>query len=248
MHLDVEQLQRFLDGELSAPEAVAAREHLAQCAACRRRVAEAQQADAEVRAQLRQLDHAAPRITAAQIAARARAGEGARGVPGVRRLRWAAGIVLALGLAGAAYAAPGSPVRAWVRAALAWVSGKPDGTPTSPQRPAPEPRSGIAVAPGQALIISFASRQHPAEVRVSLTDGQEVVVRAPMGAATFTSDVERLVIHPTGAVRGGGGGGGGAVFEIEIPRTAPRVEIQVQGERRFLKLGPAVTGANRFAL
>ena len=239
MHLDVEQLQRFLDGELSAPEATAAREHLAQCAACRRRVAEAQQADAEVRAQLRQLDHEAPRITAAQIAARARAGEGARGAPGVRRLRWAAGIVLALGLAGAAYAAPGSPVRAWVRAALAWVSGKPD--TTSAQRPGPEPRSGIAVAPGQALVIAFASRQHPAEVRVSLTDGQEVVVRAPMGAATFTSDVERLVIHGTGNVAG-------AVFEIEIPRTAPRVEIQVQGERRFLKQGPAVTGAYRFAL
>jgi anti-sigma factor RsiW len=234
MHLDAEQLQRLLDRELRPPDEAAMREHLAHCADCRRRVAEAEQADAELQAQLRLLDHDLPLIGAAEVAARGR-----ERAPGFRRLRWVAGIFLALGLAGAAYAAPGSPVGGWVRAALAWVSGDPNGTPR--QAPGPEPRAGIAVAPGQDLIISFASRPLRAEVQVILIDGQDVVVRAPMGSATFTSDVERLVIHPAGDVAG-------AVFEIEIPRAAPRVEIQVQGERRFVKQGPVISGPYRFAL
>jgi anti-sigma factor RsiW len=232
MHLDVEQLHRLLDGELSPADEQAAREHLAHCGDCRRRVAAAQQAESELQAQLRQLDHAPPRVTAADIAARA----GAPRAPHRPALRWAAAMLLAVGLAGAAYAAPGSPVRAWVRGALAWVRGEP------PRREqGPEARSGIAVAPGQGLIISFASRQPGAEVQVILTDGHEVVVRAPMGAATFTSDVERLVIHNSADVAS-------PVFEIEIPRTAPRVEIQVPGERRFLKQGSVISGAYRFPL
>jgi anti-sigma factor RsiW len=225
MHLDVEQLQRLLDHELRPPEDEAIREHLAQCAACRARVAEEERAEAEFHAQLRQLDHAPPRISAAQIAARARA-------PGFGRLRWAAAVVLALGLAGAAYAAPGSPLRGWVRAALTWVRGEERGGGNV---------AGVAVVPGQSLVIAFASRQPSAEVQVILTDGPEVVVRAPLGAATFTSDVERLVIHSSGDARG-------VVFEIEIPRAAPHVEIQVQEQRRFLKQGPVVTGPYRFAL
>jgi anti-sigma factor RsiW len=224
MHLDIERLQRFLDGELSAPEQGVVREHLAQCAACRGRVAEARQADAELQAQLRQLDHEPPRITAAQVVARAM-GRG----PRIRRFRWAAGIVLALGIAGAAYAAPGSPLRGWVRAALTWV-----GAGRVEQAPA-----GIAVAPGAGLVITFTSAQTAGLVRVSLTDGAEVVVRAPRGAGTFTSDVERLVIHNSGPA---------ATFDIEIPRAAPRVEIQVQGARLFLKEGSRVTGPWQFPL
>ena len=235
MHFEVEPLQRLLDRQLGSPEETAIREHLAQCADCARRVADAEQAEAALQAQLRLLDHEPPRISAAEIAALARAR-----APHFRRFRWAAGILLALGLAGAAYAAPGSPLRGWVRDVLAWVSGGRDRTPPH-QEQGPEARAGIAVAPGQALVISFASRQPDAEVQVILTDGQEVVVRAPMGAATFTSDVERLVIHNTGEVAG-------AMFEIEIPRASPRVEIQVQGERRFLKQGPVITGAHRFTL
>jgi anti-sigma factor RsiW len=225
MHVDAEQLQRFLDGELSAPEQGIVREHLAQCADCRGRVAAARQADAELQAQLRQLDHTPPRITAAQVVARAM---GAR-APGVRRFGWAAGIVLALGIAGAAYAAPGSPLRGWVRAALTWVgAGKVEQAP-----------AGIAVAPGAGLVITFTSAQTAGLVRVSLTDGAEVVVRAPRGAGTFTSDVERLVIHNSGSA---------ATFDIEIPRAAPRVEIHVQGARVFVKEGARVTGPWEFPL
>ena len=50
--------------------------------------------------------------------------------------------------------------------------------------------------------------------------------------ATFTSDINRLVIdnQPTSAI-----------FEIAIPRSAPRVEIEVHGRRVFLKDRDQVT-------
>jgi hypothetical protein len=67
---------------------------------------------------------------------------------------------------------------------------------------------------------------------VWLTDSAQVVVRAPGGAATFSSDADRLVIDN----RGGTG-----TFEIQIPRTAPRVEILVDQIRRFLKEADRIT-------
>ncbi len=58
-----------------------------------------------------------------------------------------------------------------------------------------------------------------------------MTVRAPIGAASFTSAADRLVITNSGS---------GATFEIEIPRKAPRVEIRVAGHRIFLKDGSRV--------
>ena len=66
----------------------------------------------------------------------------------------------------------------------------------------------------------------------ALTAGAEVVVRAPAGSATFTSLASRLVI---------GNHGPAATFDIEIPRTAARVEVLVEGGRIFLKEGHNVT-------
>ena len=67
---------------------------------------------------------------------------------------------------------------------------------------------------------------------MSLIDGAEVVVRASIGAAIFSSDVDRLVIDNRGS---------SATFEIKVPRAAPRVEIRVGTDRIFLKEGPRVT-------
>jgi hypothetical protein len=50
---------------------------------------------------------------------------------------------------------------------------------------------------------------------LSLTDGDEAVVRAVAGAATFSSDVDRLSVRSAGPAR----------FEILIPRSAPWVEV-----------------------
>ena len=47
--------------------------------------------------------------------------------------------------------------------------------------------AGIAVTPGQNLVLLFAAAQTQGQARVTLTDGPEVVVRAVLGAATFTS-------------------------------------------------------------
>jgi hypothetical protein len=151
------------------------------------------------------------------------------------RLRWAAGIALALCVGGAAYAIPGSPLPALVHSIVVWVGG---GRQPAPQAPAPapsetaEPRvAGIAVAPGRTLVVLFTSRQPEGQVRVSLADGPEVVVRAPLGAATFNSDAERLVIDNHDSA---------ASFDVEIPREAPWIEIRVAGDRLFLKDGPRV--------
>jgi hypothetical protein len=137
---------------------------------------------------------------------------------------WAAVVLLALGVAGVAYAAPGSPLRQWAHAVAVWLRG---------ETPQPEASgAGIAVAPGQNLIILFTSTQREGSARVSLTDRADVVVRAPVGAATFSLEADRLVIDNKHSR---------ASFEIQIPRAARRVEIRVAGARRFLKDGPAVT-------
>ncbi|MCI0372756.1 MAG: hypothetical protein L0214_15595, partial [candidate division NC10 bacterium] len=87
---------------------------------------------------------------------------------------------------------------------------------------------------GDRLVVRFDSAQATGEVLVSLTDAGEVTVRAPAGAVTFTSDSELLSIHNPEA---------SASYALEIPRSAPRVEIQVAGARIFLKEGDRVTAA-----
>ena len=234
MHLDEEQVQRLLHGELPRATETSAREHLARCADCRQRVAEGKRDEDEVYALLRAVDVPPPAIDAEAVAARARAHDF-----GLKR--WAAGILLALCIGGAAYAVPGSPLPALVGAVVEWMGGRPESPPTttSPEAPPDASIAGIAVVPGEGLLIQFTSAQTEGVAHVSLTDGAEVVVRAPIGAATFSSDADRLVIDNAGS---------SATFEIQIPRAAPRVEVRVSGNRIFLKEGPRVTtGASGLA-
>jgi anti-sigma factor RsiW len=226
VHLDTEQIQRLLHGELSGSQATAVHDHLGACEPCRRLVDEAQAGEAEVHTLLRQLDHAPPPLRADMVVAKARARR-----PGW--IRWAAGIVLALGAVGGAYAAPGSPLPGLIETIVNRMRGPraPATAEGSPQAPGPEV-AGIAVAAGRRLAIVFTTSRPEGRAIVSLTEGPEVVVRAVSGAATFTSDVERLVIDNVGST---------AVFEIEIPRDAPRVEILVGSRRVFVKQGPRIT-------
>lgn len=219
MHLDEDQVERLLHRELGRSADASVREHLAVCPDCRRRVVQAEQEEEEVYALLRHVDHPAPGIDARAVVA--------RGTHAVGWVRWAASVLLALGVAAAAYAAPGSPLPAWVKAVAGWIGSRPRARP--PDRGA----AGIAVAPGRNLVIHFTSFQAAGQAKVTLTDDAEVLVRAPSGAATFTSDVDRLVIDNRGS---------SASFEIHIPRTATRVEIWVNHARLFLKDGPHVTG------
>jgi hypothetical protein len=182
--------------------------------------------EAEVLALLRQLDHPAPRIAAGAVARQAQ-----DHVSASRWQRWAAGIVLVACLGGIAYAMPKSRFPAWVRSFSAWIERRPgaavpDSGPVHP--PAETSIAGIAVTPGRKLVIVFTTSAPESQARIALSDDAEVVVRAPQGAATFASDADRLVIDNRGPA---------SSFEIEIPRSAPWVEISVRHDRIYLKDG-----------
>ena len=215
MHLDPEQLERTLHGELR-PDDGSVREHLAECPECWLRVSEAERDEAWIMEQLRRLDHRQPspsiRITS----------EAPRRAGWSRPQRLAAGLALTVAAAGAAYAVPGSPLPRAVHHVVSLFRGTVRPVPAAPV-PVPAPsrsQSGIAAAPGNHFAIVFSGAIPAGSATVSLTQGEEVLVRA-LDAANFQSDVDRLLVESKTP---------GAKFEVEIPRSAPSVEIRV-GER-----------------
>lgn len=225
MHLEESQVQRLLHGELAPAETFPVGEHMAQCDDCRSRVNNARRDEDEVHDLLRHLDHAPPRVEAHALISSAQ----------FRSPRWmsrAAAILLILSVGGVAWAAPRSPLRAWWGSVIGWIDGSAV-SPTPIVVPLPEPAfAGIAVDPGSSLVIRFTSVQTEGDARVSLTDGTDVVVRAPVGSSTFTSNDDALVIDNARSR---------ASFEVEIPRTAAHVEIRVNGYRVFLKRGARIS-------
>ena len=229
MHVDLERMQRYVDDELTPDEGVAVRAHLADCAPCAERARQVRRDHDDVMTLLGAVDHRPPSITAATVASRARV----RRSPWIRR---AAGIVLALGVAGAAYAAPGSPVRQWLRDVVDRNSPRPTASTSPPSAsdqspPQVESWAGIAVEPGQSLVVQFTAAQVAGTLRVSLTDSSRVVVRAAHGAATFGSAEDRLLI---------GNSESSGDFQIDLPRSARRVEIRVADRRVLLKDGTRI--------
>lgn len=225
MHLDDEQVQRLLHGQLEAQVTVSARTHLEACAECRSRLREAEQEDAWVLERLRLLDHTPPQVNARALMSLPRRQARAWG-------RLAAGIFLALAAVGVAYATPGSPLPRVVDRLLQWIGATP------PRQASPVPsgkaggsQAGIAVAPGSRLAVVFLTDQPGDTAAVSLTDSAEVVVRATGGKTTFTSDSERLVVDHRGPA---------ARFEILIPRSAPSVELLAGGRQLFSKKGSSI--------
>ena len=230
MHLDDEHLQRLLHGELSSDGGKAGWRHLAACDDCARRFAVMEKEEATVGRLLLELDRPAPRVDVGAIARRA---EAAR--PSPRPLQWAAGFALVFGLAGVAYAIPGSPVRGWVDSMVQLISGRPNPlAPSGATLDSPGSTSGIAVAPGENFLIQFTSPTAKGEVLVTLTDRADIEIRASRGAARFTSGADRLVVEPVAD-------GGAFTYEVQIPHAAPRVEIRVGEERVFLKEGSRIT-------
>ena len=230
MHLDDEQVQRLLHGELAAQAHASARGHLEACAECRSRLTEAEREEAWVLDRLRRLDHTPPRVSVRTL----------MNVPSHRARAWgrlAAGIFLALAGVGVAYATPGSPLPRVLDRLIHWIGAAPERqTPPAPSRRAGESQAGIAVAPGDGLTIVFLSGQPDDTAVVSLTDGREVVVRAIGGMTTFTSDAERLVIDHHGPA---------ARFEILIPRSAPSVQLLVGDRQVFVKKASSIVSDTR---
>jgi len=176
--------------------------------------------DLELDTLLESLDEEPPEVSVDTLIARGRARAGAaRG-----RLKWAAGIVLAFGLAGVAYAAPGSPLARW----LERTGGRGDereGTATEQQPDS----AGVALDVTRAAVIRFEG-ELGGYVHVVLTDDAEIVTRSASASTRFTSEPERLLIeHPSLDT-----------LQIRIPRNAPRVEIQVGAEPLLVKEGSDV--------
>ena len=254
-HLDDETVQRLLHGELEPAAEAAAHAHLAGCAACREQLETARGEEARLLALLRRLDHAAPDVSVADIAARddehvfellrsldhapppvsaghvaARAGSGSR-----TPARWAAGILLMMAAGGLAYAAPGSPVRGWIDGLVRSEPQAPREAPAAaPRAPAAAGSSGVAVEPGERFTIAFGAGGLDGTAAVALVDGGEVVVRAAANGATFTTDVDRLTIESQHRA---------VSYEIDVPRTAPHVEIWAGDRRLLVKRGSTVLTA-----
>jgi hypothetical protein len=101
----------------------------------------------------------------------------------------------------------------------------------------------VAVPPGDRLTIRFLESDS-AVASVSLGDGDEVVLRALEGAATFVSDVDLLTVRTAGPAR----------FEVLVPSSAPLVDIVV-GEQRVFRIQSStvttqvrVDGAGRYII
>jgi len=229
MHLDDERLQRLLSGELEPRVEASIRGHLATCEPCRVQLTAARREASEASRLLGLLDDPVPRLDPEDVMHASR-----------RVLGWgrrAALVFLGLGLAGVAYAAPGSPVPGWLRSLA--TPARP--APTRAAAIAPRPTqsgdagvSGIAVSPGERLAILLPSPPTGASAYVSLSDTADIVVRVLSGKASFSSGIDRLLVETADST---------AVFRILVPRAASRVEIRAGGSRLFLKQGARITAS-----
>jgi hypothetical protein len=229
MHLDDEQVQRALHGELGSAKALIG-EHLSTCAECRSRLTEAERDEQWVLDRLQELDHAQPHVGLERIIAASH-----RPAPAWSRV--AAGIAIVLAAAGVAYAMPGSPLPRALERLIGRPSpaGEPRPVPTPTRQPV-VPQAGIAVNPGNRLTIVFAEDQPDDLAIVSLSEGGEVSIRASGGTTTFTSDINRVTIDHSGPA---------ATTDILIPRRAPWVEIRARGRRIFLKRDSTIVALAR---
>lgn len=223
MHVDDEQLQRLVDAELAEPEDDSIREHLTECGLCRERVAMAKTEQEEILALLGTLDHPYHVPNHLTLMARARRSDS-------RWMAKAAGFLVVAALAGAAYAAPGSPLPSLA----AKILGRTQSAPVSPVVMAASSEaavSGITVATGNRLIVEFISYQAAGTLRVRLSDDPELAVRANGAGASFSSGDQILTVA---------NGGSTANYSITIPRHSPLVEIRLAGNRVLLKGGDRI--------
>ena len=227
MHLGDEHIQRLLHGELHDVAENDVREHLATCTPCRQRFDEAGREEAEIYSMLERVDHRVPRTQPPSLmVSRSPASKG-------DWRRKAAVIALALGGAGVAYAAPGSPLPVWIRtlgAALAGRSASPPvSAPTSTEES--EATGGIEVVPGDRFTIRFAAQQAHGIAMIIVGDTPEIVARTVNGTASFMTDVDRLTISNDGST---------ADYQIQIPRGAAWIDVRVASRRLLLKRGAQI--------
>lgn len=220
MHPDTEQLQRMAHGE---PVPAETRAHVSRCDECSARAAQLDEEEGRVIALLEQIVHASPPIGADAIRRRARADS-----PAWRR---AAVVLLAVGLAGAAYAAPGSPLPGLVERAVGWAAGRPAPRPGAAAADDPRPSSrGILVVPEGDFIIDIRTAGAGAVAAVRIIGNRAIAVRSPAEGVGFTSDANRLVVD----VRSDS-----ARLEIGIPEGAA-VTVRADGRAVLVSDGKRI--------
>ena len=213
MHLDVEQIERLLAGELSANQAAEAQAHLHGCAACEQRLAEAAREQDHVFALLQRLDHPTPVREPQALVPAAR--------PGTQPwTRLAAGVVLAVVTVGLAYAAPGSPLPRLLGRATAPAAPAAPPAAHAPAGASGAVPAGLAVEPGPSFTVAFEAPQTHGLLRVRLVPGPELAVRGYGTSTALSLGVERITVANRGA---------SADYEVLVPTGAPHVRIEVAG-------------------
>lgn len=210
MHLETEQVERLLHGELEPGQESVLRAHVRKCPLCERRLERASAEEEEIFHALRRLDHPVPPISLETITAPVPAG----------RASWrrtAAGIALVIATTGALYAFPGSPLPGLLRTAPKRADPEGGAGPAASQPYA----SGVAVDPGESIDLVFESEQEHGIATVRLVDARELGVRALGEPITFDVGIGRLTVANRGAA---------ADYVILIPRSAPSVRIHVGAE------------------
>ncbi|MCC6772425.1 MAG: hypothetical protein IT360_14620 [Gemmatimonadaceae bacterium] len=224
-HLETGTIQALVHGELSPVEQAAAIGHEAVCEPCRAAVSQARREDAWVRGRLAALDETPPAV--ADVMPRVpRTPQRAQ-----LRTRWgrAATVLVMLGGASLAWAMPTvrGPVMAWLGKAFRDATSRVAEPTPVVQLPTPtaSPGSGVSVMPGARFTVTVAVSQQAGTVFVRVVDGADLSVRASGGNVSLESlDEALLVRNPDGD---------GDYF-VEIPRTAPRVEVRVNATRLVL--------------
>lgn len=182
---------------------------------------------AELGELFRSLDRPLPAVAVEDVVRRARRGPRAA-------LRVAAVLAAVLGLAGIAYALPGSPVRPW---AARWI-----GRAESPSRPGDGvmPRDAGPGAQGGGLLLDPAEplllRLRPGStghLRIRVTRAGALALRMTAGVGRFTSEPASLHV----------GLGAADTLELTVPADAGRVEVTHGGRVLFRKQGERVDAA-----
>jgi putative zinc finger protein len=226
MHLDEEQVQRMLHGELPPEAQSLIRAHLDRCDECREYLGQEALQEERIFALLQTIDSPLPVVDHALVMSGSR----------WRRSVWPrrlAAVAAGLAIATIAYAAPGSPVRALVRRLMPAGAEHAPAPVVGPTRLDAATTAGVAVPPGVHLTIEITAAPSSGMATASLVDGDEVIVRAVGGRPSFRSEADRVVVENAAGV---------SELTIDIPRSAPFVEIRLSGRRVLRKAGRETTG------
>ena len=223
-HPDQETLRRFADGETAGTDASTLGAHIRACASCTHAIEELQREDAQVAALLSTLDSPPP-VLQMLLAGRTQVA-----APWIRR---AAALLFLASLAGAGWALPGSPVRAWLRGSA--QQSTPAGMSNVIETAAPALHGGLDIPTDGAVLITFAQAQARGSVRIVLSDSAGVRLTILNHDARLESPSEHhVIIENDGSL---------ADYRIRVPHSAADVTVRVGSRVVFRKMRDVLTSS-----